>query len=186
MNNKIYLVMYSYYSDWTIYGYFTNREDADKYCIAHENEELYVREIDCYDNIEEDFRNITLKYTFPILFRNINNNYELETTEENYVYDCYQDEFLHSNKVESCLPKNWVRINVNIAERNFDKAKKIALDLWYQYLDFCNKKPSENSIYKFNKILSKEEDERKERIKQEAVKEKELAELKRLKEKYEN
>ena len=27
----IYLVMYAYYSDWEIYGYFTNREDAEKY-----------------------------------------------------------------------------------------------------------------------------------------------------------
>ena len=26
----IYLVMYAYYSDWGIYGYFTNREGAEK------------------------------------------------------------------------------------------------------------------------------------------------------------
>ena len=38
----IYAVMYSYYSDWEIYGYFTNREDADKYCVAHKDQELYV------------------------------------------------------------------------------------------------------------------------------------------------
>ena len=27
----IYAVFYGYYSDWNCFGYFTNREDADKY-----------------------------------------------------------------------------------------------------------------------------------------------------------
>lgn len=190
MNDTIYAVMYSYYSDWEIYGYFTNREDADKYCVAHKDQELYVKEIKCYDNIKEDFRNISLKYTYNFIFRNNGSGYKLdeEAFEYNPKYECYQDEFLHSNQISSydnTTVKNWIRISVNVCEANFDKAKKIALDLFYQYLDFCSMKPSWESIKEFNLILRKEEVERIELQKQEEIRKEELAELKRLKEKYE-
>ena len=193
MKNKIYLVMYSYYSDWQIYGYFTNRNDADKYCVAHEDQELYVKEIECYDDIKDDkdFRNVSLKYTYTFTFRNFKGTYELDEKSFEFepLYTCYQAEFLRSNNISSYASdtvKNWFKISVNMGESNFDKAKKIALDLFYQYMEFCNIKPSWDSIKKFNIILSKEETERKEAEKQLKIREKELAELARLKEKYEH
>ena len=180
MINKIYAVMYSYYSDWEIYGYFTNREDADKYCVAHKNQELYVKEIKCYDNIDDDFRNISLKYTYNFTFRNIDGEYKFDKLAFEYdpKYECYEDEFLHSNQIASYRPetvKSWIKIYVNIGEANIDKAKKIALDLFYQYMDFCNKKPSWKSIQEFNLILSKDEVERAKTKKQDEIREKELA-----------
>ena len=191
MNNKIYVVMYSYYSDWEIYGYFTNREDADKYCVAHKDQELRVKEIECYDDINDDFRNISLKYTYDFTFRNIDGEYKLSEMDFEYgpTYECYQDEFLHSNKVTSYnseTVKNWIRFYVNVGEPNYEKAKKIALDLFYQYMDFCNTKPTNKSLVEFNRILAKDETERKEAEKQLKIREKELAELARLKEKYEH
>ena len=191
MNNTIYAVMYSYYSDWEIYGYFTSREDADKYCVAHAEQDLYVKEIECYDDINEHFRNISLKYTYDFTFRNIEGDYILDESAFEYdpKYECYQDEFLHSNQITSYSPesvKNWIRFYVNVGEPNYEKAKKIALDLFYQYMDFCNKKPSWKSINEFNIILSKEERDREEVKKQEKIRKEELAELARLKEKYEH
>ena len=50
----------------------------------------------------------------------------------------------------------------------------------------CNNNPNPNSIEAFNKILSSEEDARKEAEKQESIRQKELAEFERLKQKYGN
>ena len=102
--------------------------------------------------------------------------------------DCvpYQDEFFKSNLLEYYRSFSWVRVAVNIDERNLEKAQKIAQDLVYQYLAMFDNKFSEKNIREFNKILSHDEDERKEKKKQEKIKEKELAELKRLQEKYKN
>lgn len=184
-NKVIYAVGYSYYSDWQIYGYFNNREDADKYCVAHSNRELYVLEIPCYDLIDDDFRNISLKYKHSFVFY-INDNLDIDSIRYDK-YECYQDEFLHSNKFHSDNLRCWIKIEVNSLDSNEDKARKIATDLFYQYKynalmtkDYFTDK----SITDFNKILSKEEDERIELEKEKEIREKELAELKRLQEKY--
>ena len=124
----IYAVMYSYYSDWEIYGYFTSREEADKYCIAHKNEVLYVKEIPCFDNTE-DLSHIALKYEYSVFFSFTNNHC---SNKEGYT--CYQDEFLRSNKLESSDIHSWIRVHVNISEPNEERANKIAQDLYYQYL----------------------------------------------------
>ena len=62
---------------------------------------------------------------------------------------------------------------------------KIAQDIFYQFLESCDGNITQKAIDEFNKILSAEEDARKKAKKQEKIKKKELAELKRLKEKYE-
>ena len=190
MQDKIYLVMYSYYEDWQIYGFFTNRTDAEKYCVAHKDKKLYIKEIPNYDNIDEDFRNISLKYTFNIMF-GVNEDGEfkgLSIRKFDWENDCvpYQDEFFKSNLLEYYHSFSWVRVAVNLDERNLEKAQKIAQDLVYQYLAMFDNKFSEKNIQEFNKILSHDEDERKEKKKQEKIREKELAELKRLQEKYKN
>ena len=81
---------------------------------------------------------------------------------------------------------SWIRVAVNLDERNLEKAQKIAQDLVYKYLAMFDNKFSEKNIQEFNKILSHDEDEREEKKKQEKIREKELAELKRLQEKYKN
>ena len=58
---NIYVVMYAYYSDWHIYGYFSNRVNADKYCVAHPEKDCHVEVVPCFDN-QEDLSNIVLKY----------------------------------------------------------------------------------------------------------------------------
>lgn len=187
MQDKIYLVMYAHYSDWHIYGFFTNRTDAEKYCVANKDMELYIKEIPNYDNIDEDFRNISLKYTFNIMF-GVGEGGEFKELirDFNWENDCvpYQDEFFRSNLLEYYHSFSWVRVAVNLDERNLERAQKIAQDLIYQYLAMFDNKFTVASVKEFNKILSHDEDEREEKKKQEKIREKELAELKRLQEKY--
>lgn len=52
---EIYAVMYAYYSDWQLYGYFTNREDAAKYCAVHPEKNCHVEILPCFDG-QEDFQ----------------------------------------------------------------------------------------------------------------------------------
>ena len=68
----IYAVMYANYSCWQIYGYFSNKVDADKYCVAHPERECHVEVIPCFDN-QEDLSNIVLKYEHEIVFDKCNN-----------------------------------------------------------------------------------------------------------------
>lgn len=193
MENKIYLVMYSFYSDWHIYGYFTDRDKADKYCLEHKDQELYVKEINSFDELTGDFLTITPKYEYNFIFA-INENtgeweldkrYESEEYQSDYI--CYNDPFLRSNRIDSNSPQlTWVRIFVNTGERNFEKARKIAIDLFYQFKSMCGVKIRRKDIIDFNYALSKEERERKIKEKEEKLRKKELAMLAELKAKYEN
>ena len=50
MDKTIFLVMYAFYSDWDIHGYFTTRDEAEKYVVSHPSENLNIFEIACLDN----------------------------------------------------------------------------------------------------------------------------------------
>lgn len=175
----IYLVMHAYYSDWEIYGYFTNREDAEKYVVKYPGRDLFIEEVSCFDN-KEDLRGIKVRYKKPIAFRKDGNSWSCSDSGKP---ELYQGKFSKSNRIDS--GNNWVRIWVNTEKNDINLQMKIAQDIFYQFLESCDGNITQKAIDKFNKILSAEEDARKEAKKQEKIKEKELAELKRLKEKYE-
>lgn len=82
--------------------------------------------------------------------------------------------------------KKWIKVFVNLDKRDKDLAKKIAQDIFYQYMSECDGRSPEKSMKEFNKILSAEEDARKAAEKEENLRKKELAELERLKAKYGN
>lgn len=176
----IYLVMYAYYSDWEIYGYFTNREDAEKYVVKYPESELFIKEVPCFDN-KENLRGIKVRYEKPIIFRRNKTSWDCSDNGEPILY---QSQFARSNHVEGGQ-FDWVRVWVNIEKNDIDLQMKIAQDIFYQFLESCDGNITQKAIGEFNKILSAEEDARKEAEKQEKIKKKELAELKRLKEKYE-
>lgn len=190
-STKIYLVMYAYYSDWHIYGYFTNRDDAEKYCIEHKEQDLYVKEVDSYNEETGNFREIKPKYEFGILFRKCVNDAKVVEylrddscfSWESGSYGYYDEPFLRSNHLDY-RDYDWVRVYVNLDSRDIERAKKIAQDILYQYLGMFDNKLSRKNVSEFNKILAKDEIERKKAIEAEKLKKRELAELKRLKEKY--
>ena len=179
---NIYAIMYAYYSDWHIYGYFTNREDADKYCVAHPKGEYHVEVIPCFDG-KEDLSNITLKYEHEVVFDKNNNSWNMRDEPERY--QPYVADYLRSNSIENGY-RSWISIKVNITKDDRKLAEKIAQDMLYQFLDFCDNKPTDILTKEMNNILAAEEIERSQRVKEEEMRVKELAELERLKAKYEN
>ena len=183
---NIYVVMYAYYSDWHIYGYFSNRVDADKYCVAHPEKECHVEVVPCFDD-QEDFSNIVLKYEHEIVFDKSNGTWVMRDEPDRY--EMYMADYLRSNSIKGIDYNNrcpWLSFKVNISKDNRKLAEKIAQDMLYQFLDFCNNEPSEKFINDMNKILCADETASLNKQKEEEIKQKELAELKRLKEKYKN
>lgn len=183
MSKMIYAVMYACYSDWQIYGYFNDKLEAQKYCIAHPNMDLHVERLVCMDG-KEDLHNIELKYEHEVVFDRKNNMWDMREEPERYKF--YQSEYLRSNSLRIWDPFNgWIAVKVNINKDDRKLAEKIAQEILYQYLAECDNTPSTKTIKEFNRILASAEIEREIIRKEKALKEKELAELKRLKEKYE-
>jgi hypothetical protein len=73
--NEIYLVVGGEYSDWFIDSYFTNKDEAEKYCLvknksASSYEELYVKDVPlnkakiAYDKVDmKKYWNIRFHYS---------------------------------------------------------------------------------------------------------------------------
>lgn len=78
---------------------------------------------------------------------------------------------------------SWIKVTVNQNRFDRKKAEKIAQDLLYQYLEM--RETAKNAQKEFNWMLSAPQREREAAKKAEALKQKELAELDRLKKKYE-
>lgn len=181
MNKTIFLVMYAYYSDWQIYGYFTTRDEAEKYVVSHDSEELDIYEIRCLNN-QADLSNVSVKYEFPVLFSKRDSEWFCHMIDNPNIY---QSLYLRSNYIHTMNHNLWIRVYVNLDKRDKDLAKKIAQDIFYQYMSECDGHSSDKSMKEFNKILSAEEDARKAAEKEEKLRKKELAEFERLKAKYE-
>ncbi len=185
MDKTIFLVMYAFYSDWDIHGYFTTRDEAEKYVVSHPSENLNIFEIACLDN-QADLSKVSVKYEFSITFDKTNFGWECRLISLDNDPDFYQAPYLRSNSVWSANHSRWITVNVNLDKRDKDLAKKIAQDIFYQYMNECNGHSSYESMNEFNKILSAEEDAREATEKEEKLRKKELEELERLKAKYGN
>lgn len=160
MENVVYVVMHAYYSDWYIIGYFTNLDDAERYVLAHHEdqyliiEKVYPCEIDGLPDIKP-------KYEISVLFRKSDNSgsWLIDDSGDEELPDFYQAEHLRSNRIRVGYG-DWIIIYVNQNKRDKLIAIKTAQDILYQYLSECDGRPSEKTVNEFNKILSAEEDER--------------------------
>jgi hypothetical protein len=103
-------------------------------------------------------------------------------------YNTYINQYFRSNLIRSewYMSNKWVAIKVNTTSRDRANAEKIAQDLLYQYLELCYGVPNNKATDAMNMMLSEEERNRLELQKQEKLRQKELAELERLKKKYES
>ena len=180
---EIYVVMHAYYSNWDIHGFFTNEEDAEKWATIHGNYEI-VRTVQCLDGTV-DYSNVSLKYEHEIVFDYKNNSWQMRIEPNRYT--TYINKYLRSNFIRSehYSTNKWIGIRVNTTNRDRSNAEKIAQDLLYQYLESCYGSPNEKATQVMNMALSEEERNRLELQKQEKLRQQELAELERLKKKYE-
>lgn len=183
----IYGVFGGCYSDWYIVGYFNNRVDADKYCAAFGNGEYYVEEMKNLKN-KEDLSKITLKYQHEVVFDFKDDKWIM--CDEPDRYNCYIADELRPNFIrtsDSRVRINWVSFFVNINEDNRKLAEKIAQDYLFELFAYGESKNIYNKNVELmnNKFLEPFKT-REELRKAEELKQKELAELARLKEKYES
>lgn len=178
----IYGVFGGCYSDWYIVGYFSNREEANKYCCVCGNGDYYVKPMKSLDGIE-DLSKVSLKYRHEIVFDLKDKEWIMR--EEPNRYKCYVDDDLQCNCIIADLSNRWVCFAINIDHDDRKLAEKIAQDYLTELRSY-----GDGIIYQMNINLMNEKFaapfKEKERIRKEAeLKEKELAELARLKEKYE-
>lgn len=179
---EIYAVIYDSYNYYKPYGYFTNKQNADKYNAVHSGDyRCRVKTLQCLDD-KEDLSNVSLKYQYMIQFNKGEFGWEIKEEPNRYIPYIY--DYLHSNFIIRETSK-WLTFRINIDKNDWQLAKKTAHSILYQFLDFCNNNPTESATRDMNEILRKDEDERLEKQKQEEIRHKELEELKRLKEKYE-
>lgn len=183
----VYGVFGGCYSDWYVVGYFDNRVDADKYCTAFGNGDYYVKEIKNLKH-KEDLSKITLKYQHEVVFDFMDNQWIMR--DEPCRYKCYIAEELEPNFIHASDPRvkiDWINFFVNIDENNRELAEKIAQDYLSELLAYGE---SRRVYYKNVELMNNKFLEpykiRKELKKAEELKQRELAELARLKEKYES
>ncbi len=187
--NKIYLVVQGWYSDWNIIGYFTTKDDAERFCIKEQNkyDEPYVMSVDCLDG-GIDLSDVKTLYEHQVLFDKTNNGWQMRNEPDRYkVYDGSKED-IRVNEIEVSNNRiKWICVTVNQDKFDRKKAEKIAQDILYQYLNLATDPFNSPAIVKaINESLSAPQRARKEAIAAEELKQKELAELARLKEKYEN
>ena len=178
----IYGVFGGCYSDWYTVGYFDNRLDADKYCAAYGDGDYYVIELkDLKD--EKDLSKITLKYDHEIVFDLKDDEWIMRDEPDRY--NCYIAEELKPNNIRN--GGFGIAFHINIEKDNRKLAEKIAQDYLYQLLAYGDSRKVYDEYIKLMNNQFIEPYKIKERLKkEEELKQKELAELARLKEKYES
>lgn len=180
----IYGVFGGCYSDWYIVGYFNNRLDAEKYCAVFGGGDYYIMEIKNLNN-KEDLSKITLKYEHEVVFDFINNEWVMRNEPDRYKF--YADDELRPNIIRSSTRYDWVCFQVNINKNDRMLAEKIAQDYLAELLSYgASKKIYEKNIKLMNDKFAEPFKLRERQRKEEELKQKELVELARLKEKYES
>lgn len=177
----VYGVFGGYYSDWYVVGYFNNREDADKYCCVCGNGNYYVKPLKDLTN-ERDLSNIKLKYMHEIFFVNQNNKWIMR--EEPDRYTCYINDKLQCNSINR-LFNTLIKFIINIDHDDRKLAEKIAQDYFTELRSYGDGDVYNEYIDLMNKNFREPFIEMERLKKEKELKERELAELARLKEKYE-
>lgn len=184
MGNQIYLVADGQYSDWCIVGYFTNKDNAERFCVSQcsKYDEPYVMVVDCLDD-GIDLSGVKVLYEHEVMFDKRGGAIVMRNEPDRY--NIYGGD-IQANSVRS-MNSGWVAIKVNQEKFDRKKAEKIAQDILYQYLDMTGGKLYDEVILKaINYNLSAPQREREGDRKEAELREKGMDELARLKSKYED
>lgn len=181
----IYGVFGGCYSNWYIVGYFNERELAEKYCCAFGDGDYYVQPMKDLTN-KEDLSLVSIGYRHRVLFDfdRIGCKKWIIRDDDPDNYTCYLSNKKQPNLIE--LGHSWIRFNINIDKNDRNRAEKIAQDYLYELLSYGDGIVTRENIGMMNDRFAEPFRIEEEKRKEEQLKEKELAELKRLKEKYES
>ena len=183
MSNQIYLVVEGQYSDWRIVGYFTNKDNAERFCVSQYDkyDEPYVMVVDCLDG-GIDLSGVKVLYEHEVVFDKRGGTMVMRNEPDRY--NIYGGD-IRANSVRS-MNLGWVEIKVNQKKFNRKQAEKVAQDILYQYLELSHGKLYDQKALKtINDNMSAPQRAREEDRKVAELSEKEMAELARLKQKYE-
>lgn len=176
-NKSLYIITDVDYECTDIIGYFTDKELAYKYLAVNPN--YGILEVSCLDCTNEQLANIIPFYEHCIIFIKDGNDwkprYESCTP--------YIAEYSRSNSLSSLNLTGWIRVYLNNMSLDRGIAINAAVKLLSEYLN--NYKNNVHNLAAYNKFLNAEEQARKDIEAQKRLQEKELAELARLKNKYE-
>lgn len=182
----VYGVFGGCYSDWYVVGYFNNCEDAEKYCCLYGKGDYYVNPLKDLTN-EKDLSKVSLKYKHEVVFDCDDNKNIWIMREEPDRYNYYIDNDLRCNFIRQGIltRNNWVSFIVNIDHNDRKLAEKIAQDYLVELLSYGDGKIYEKNIELMNDKFAAPFKEKERIRKEEKIRKKELAQLERLKAKYE-
>ena len=136
MVEKVYGIFSGQYSDWSIHGYFTDENKAEKYCAkmniededkGYWNDYYYIVEIaNMEENIIMDYDNIKLLYEHEVVF-----DFDKGIRNEPDRYNYYTGKLKENSIIYRY--NTWVAftINTNSIDRNI--VEKITQDLYAQF-----------------------------------------------------
>lgn len=137
MNKMIYGIFSGAYSDWNVYGYMTDKDEAEKYCALKnkqnddEWDRYYVIEI---NHIHANVKNVKLKYYHTVVFdfnddMRFDDNMRSEPDRYEYYIGENREPFTRYNIFKN--GEGWVSFSFNCDTR--EKAEKIAQDKYFQF-----------------------------------------------------
>lgn len=183
MGNQIYLVVEGQYSDRRTVGYFTNKDNAERFCVSQYSkyDGPYVIVVDCLDG-GIDLSGVKVLYEHVVVFDKRGGTMVMRNEPDRY--NIYGGD-IRANSVRS-TNYGWVAIKVNQKKFNRKQAEKVAQDILYQYLELSHGELYDQEALKtINDNLSAPQRAREEERKAAELREKEMDELARLKQKYE-
>lgn len=134
---KVYGIFSGEYSDWSVHGYFIDKDLAERYCALKNQGEnyyfdnYYVVEIDNIQDEVKGLENVKLKYIHEVVIDYNNNGYKMRDEPNRYVY--YSgDSKCYPNKIRT-YNSGWVAFCINSDSMEREKAEKIALDMFNEY-----------------------------------------------------
>ena len=173
-----------------LFGWFNSELDAMKYCayLAYKNNCSYhIYEIEGL-KIDPDFLELEsdMKYEYYVeAIYDDKNGWIIKETPE--IDSCYFSEILRKDTINN-MYTDTIRMRINLEDENSELAKSVACNYLENFkgVHGDDKNKIRDIIDILNKKFKLKHDEELERLEQERIKQEELAELARLKAKYES
>ena len=148
----VYAVMYAYYSDWELYGYFTTEKEAEQYCRIHSDRKLHIEKLRCMDCCQNfiGLEEVQVLYRYTVVFRHTEEGWDM-------VGERSDVRVISREQAEGYFLRltSFLIIQVCVEQSVCDRkvAEKTAQDLLYQYLEICDNQPSQESVERFNENI---------------------------------
>ena len=148
----VYAVMYAYYSEWELYGYFTTEKEAEQYCRIHSDRKLHIEKLRCMDRCQNfaGLEEVQVLYRYTVVFRHTEEGWDMVDERSDVQVISGEQAEGYFLRLTSFLI---IRVCVEQSVCDGKIAEKTAQDLLYQYLESCDNRPSQESVERFNETI---------------------------------